>query len=375
VPSTLSWLDFSEAERRRALQVVELFAMRETRDELGLGAIRDALAETMFPGISTVQRRARYFLIVPWIFRAAEGRPGDRLATARRTELAMISVLENNDDKDGIIGLRVGTELKQLPSMIYWSGLERWGIRRRRGTREQWSRAHRSDGTTDDGERLEALSWWHDNLVEPPHGFPYEASLALSVGEAEYLAERITTACPGTLLSWLVARRAPWEPTSFAWELPLRAEMEPHHARVLDHARHFSEAMHGAALLYNLMLAEATEDDDRREAYTEQLDAWRDLSHERWDVTDFWTLTAEVASRHDPLAHRFVDAWLELVRNQTDPTSSSSAQALVREREHEVKRRYARLSYDSARDTWRGAAGAGQLSTAGAAPSGRCSTS
>ena len=69
MPSTLSWLDFSEAERRRALQVVELFAMQETRDELGLGAIRDALSEAMFPGISTVQRRARYFLIVPWVFR------------------------------------------------------------------------------------------------------------------------------------------------------------------------------------------------------------------------------------------------------------------------------------------------------------------
>jgi hypothetical protein len=361
VPSTLSWLDFSEAERRRALQVVELFAVQETRDELGLGTIRDALAEAMFPGISTVQRRARYFLIVPWVFRAAEDRPGDRLANARKAELALISVLEKNDDKDGVIGLRAGMGLKQVPSMIYWSGLERWGIRRRRGTREQWSRSHRNRGATDDGERLEAVSWWHDNLVEPPAGFPHEASLAMSVPEAEYLAERITTSCPGTLLSWLIARRAPWEATDFAWELPMRAEMEPHHTRLLDHAQHFSEAMHGAALVYNLMLAEATEDDDRRELYAGLLGAWRELIHDRWDVTDFWTLTAEVASRHDPRAHRFVDRWLNLVSARIDPTTSADARTLVREREHEVKRRYARLSYDSARDTWRGAAGASQL--------------
>jgi hypothetical protein len=32
--STLTWLDFSEAERRRALEVLELFSQRETRDEL-----------------------------------------------------------------------------------------------------------------------------------------------------------------------------------------------------------------------------------------------------------------------------------------------------------------------------------------------------
>ena len=105
-------------------------------------------------------------------------------------------MLEKNDDKDGIIGLRAGTALKQVPSMSYWSGLERWGIRRRRGTREQWSRSHQYDRATDDGERLESVSWWHDNLVDPPSDFPYEASLEMSAGEAEYLAERITTSCP-----------------------------------------------------------------------------------------------------------------------------------------------------------------------------------
>ena len=37
--STLTWLDFSEAERRRALEVLELFSQRETRDELGDRAV------------------------------------------------------------------------------------------------------------------------------------------------------------------------------------------------------------------------------------------------------------------------------------------------------------------------------------------------
>ena len=335
--------------------------MHETRDELGLGAIRDAIADAMFPGVSTVQRRARYFLIVPWIFRAEESRAGDRLANARKAELALIGALGKHEDKDGIIGLRAGVGLKQLPSMIYWSGLERWGIRRRRGTREQWARSHRNRVATDDGEDLEAASWWHDNLVDPPASFPRQASLALTVGEAEYLAERITSSCPGTLLSWLISRRVPWERTDFAWELSIGSELEPKHVRLLDHARHFSEAMNGASLLYNLMLAEATEDDDLRSTYAELLDSWRALNHQGWDVTDFWTLTAEVGSRHDLRARRFIAAWLALVHAEIDPTTSIDARTLVREREHEVKRRYARLSYDSARDTWRGAAGASQL--------------
>jgi len=45
-----------------------LFKERGTRDELGLGAVRDNLAEALFPGTSTIQTRLRYMLIVPRIY-------------------------------------------------------------------------------------------------------------------------------------------------------------------------------------------------------------------------------------------------------------------------------------------------------------------
>jgi len=70
--STLTWLAFSDAERRRALPGRRAARRSETRDELGVGALREAFAEAPFPGMSTVQRRARYFLFVPWIFRDVE---------------------------------------------------------------------------------------------------------------------------------------------------------------------------------------------------------------------------------------------------------------------------------------------------------------
>ena len=43
--STLSWLDYSERDRRKALDVVDLFREQATRDELGIGTVRDALAD------------------------------------------------------------------------------------------------------------------------------------------------------------------------------------------------------------------------------------------------------------------------------------------------------------------------------------------
>ena len=123
--SSISWLDFSDAERRRALQIVELLAQPETRDELGLGAIRDAFAEALFPGTSTVQRRARYFLLIPWTFREIErrhwGSPG-ALERARREELRLIEFLLQGGETDGVIGGRARKNLRQVPSMIYWQG-------------------------------------------------------------------------------------------------------------------------------------------------------------------------------------------------------------------------------------------------------------
>lgn len=38
--SSLAWIDFDEAERQRAQRIMALFQERESRDELGLGAIR-----------------------------------------------------------------------------------------------------------------------------------------------------------------------------------------------------------------------------------------------------------------------------------------------------------------------------------------------
>jgi Family of unknown function (DUF6361) len=42
--SAFVWLDYSERERRKMLDVVDLFREHDTRDELGVGSVRDAFA-------------------------------------------------------------------------------------------------------------------------------------------------------------------------------------------------------------------------------------------------------------------------------------------------------------------------------------------
>src|SRR5262245_41662274 len=130
--SSFSWLDYAESDRRAAMDVIDLFREQETRDELGIGTVRDTFSDLLFPGTSAIQTRARYFFIVPWIYLRLERSKTESAEVAqkaKREELALIDVLEASDDSSGTIGIRARETLKRLPSTIYWQGLGRLGIR------------------------------------------------------------------------------------------------------------------------------------------------------------------------------------------------------------------------------------------------------
>ena len=63
----LGWVDFSKEDREKVFDVMNLLQEQGAVDEIGIGLIRDAFANMFFPGISTVQTIAKYFLIVPYI--------------------------------------------------------------------------------------------------------------------------------------------------------------------------------------------------------------------------------------------------------------------------------------------------------------------
>ena len=139
--STFSWLDTSEHERRRVLDAIDLFAESDAREELGLGTIRDGFANEFFPGTSTVQTRAGYFLFIPWIYRSLHERgvaSADAAAKARGAEIQLIDALLESGDTDGVIGKLAKNKLKRLPSHAYWAGLAEWQIRQFGGSIDEY---------------------------------------------------------------------------------------------------------------------------------------------------------------------------------------------------------------------------------------------
>jgi len=383
--SAFVWLDYSERERRKMLGVIDAFREHDTRDELGIGSVRDAFADMLFPGTSTIMTRARYFLLVAWTYQRLERqriRSADIATRSRQAELNLVEPIERSDDSVGNIGKLAKTALKRLPSSVYWQGLSVWAIRSFRGAQVQYYRSldrYYAQLTRNGGRATErdvehddlVSSNWHAGLLSPPEDFPKECSLSLTRGEAEYLAERIrlSPACSGSLLAELVTQRRRSADVSFAWEHPHCAALQPKLREMLDHAQNFSEVMHGASLLYNLLLAEQAHRRDSVDKYRRDSEDWakslsaRSRALTQWNRERFWQLVRSVNSRITTPTHEFIDMWwdLALAGNAARLCDSPDARLLIREREHRLKKNLARIDNPRAQELWAGASGAAQL--------------
>lgn len=132
----LGWVDFSREDREKVLDVMNLLQEQGAVDEIGIGLVRDAFANLFFPGTSTVQTVAKYFLIVPYVLKeATEGRHGNDLnKILRKIDLEEKEcgklLMQNCPGEDGIIGRRVLPKswVARKPSNIYWNGIRTYGI-------------------------------------------------------------------------------------------------------------------------------------------------------------------------------------------------------------------------------------------------------
>lgn len=383
MPSTFTWLDYSEHERRKMLDVIDLFGEKTTRDELGLGGVRDVFADLLFPGTSTIQTVAKYFLLVPWVYQSLEQKHTSSAKMplrARKAEIELARALEASGETDGVIGRIAKEKLQRLPSSVYWQGLHKWGIRVFGGSQDEYhrsadlfyerQRARRASRHEHEGETVDEadLHNWHNGLPKPNEAFPNGMSLKLSYDEAAYLRERLLTNCSESLMAFLVREHIAVDTVAFAWNL--NAELPDHLRLWVDHGRNFSEAMHGAQLLYNLILAEQREWQVRIDEYRERIAGWCERVSDRheilkaWNRPEFWRIVYRQNPRVSSGARTFIRSWIDLVIGGNDLSEmiyAKSARQLVEHREVQLKGGLARVRNARARELWSGVAGAAQL--------------
>lgn len=122
----IGWIDFSSEQRNKVLSVINLLSEPAAVDELGIGIARDAFSDLFFPGTSTIQTRAKYFLVIPYILRELESNkissPEKMLDDLKEKELDLIDIFKKSGG-NGVIGQNSGRSLSRRPSSIYWNGL------------------------------------------------------------------------------------------------------------------------------------------------------------------------------------------------------------------------------------------------------------
>ena len=217
--STFSWLDSSEHERRAVLELVSALNEPGTLDELGIGSIRDTIADTLFPGTSTIQTRARYFLFIPWVLQMVEASSPRRAEkSARQLQLQLCGALDKaHGPNAGVIGREAGAALQRWPLSIYWLGLARWGIRRNSvsipsyfATLRQpssWLLVGRALEEQVEGRRDEAPDGVRGNwaaVPAPPPDFPEIGSFTLTPEEGHFLRERVVLTHPQAYLAHIL---------------------------------------------------------------------------------------------------------------------------------------------------------------------------
>lgn len=379
--STFTWLDYTDRDRRKVMDVLEQFAERTTQDDLGIGTIRDAFADILFPGTSTIHTRAKYLLFIPWIYLECERKsvPSSQIqARAREQEVSLIYGLLASGESTGVIGQQAKNKLRRLPSEAYWRALGLYGIRRFEGNQSDYQRfldtfyrerKRKVDSFEAGAEAPESfLGNWHAALPTKPKGFPQHAVFALSAGEAEFLADRIRLSTAGSMLAALIDLGVDSK-VDFPWEHPQLGELSDRIRDQLRHARTFSELVYGAALVYNHLLATKAVNEALAEWYADVFQDWAtSFSHRQseflnWDRNDFWATVQSEGARIPLRTREFVEAWwaLSTSRSPNALLGDVTAHRLLTSRESYLKGPLARLQNPRALEMWGGAAGAFQL--------------
>src|SRR5699024_1202609 len=200
-------------------------------------------------------------------------------------------------------------------------------------------------------------------LPAPPDHLLRSADFPLLPGEVDYLREAITRTNPGTLIARLVqehpagwidggtAPSTPWAPEILDL---LNHQADGELRSLLDLAERFSLHIHGANLLYNLLLAEATSSDperfrdDRVAHYRDRLASWADetAASRPFDSEDLLALGQLMAARRRNYTDRtrsFLERWCELTRSPNAVADSTAARQVITNRERLVKQGRARL--------------------------------
>lgn len=370
------WVYFSKEQKEVAGTIIKMMSQSGMVDELGIGAIRDSFANYVFPGISTVQTRAKYFFIVPYIiydyqklllFKNSNKSATKYLYEVEQNLKRQLSEKYKDVDNAQIIGMRLplNQPIVRRPSSIYWTGIGAYKLINTKGlgvdsflesvtTKKKidvFSEiTYSDDGFGDDVDLNFDNKFKLHASINPIENWKDELEIELTKDEADILNNVITKHQPNSLLAFILqskeAQKLLNTCDSFAQfanaSSQLKLPIELYNNIKLAHD--FSEIMYGSNLAYNYLLHK--ERNYKSNRFIEDWNSWKKelqntlLNKENNIIEN--VLTSDFAKTTKERTKYFLANWWELI-NTNSPIEQT--EEIIWQQELFNKKAKARLQY------------------------------
>ncbi len=266
----LGYIHMDSKEHADVLQVLRMLTEPGAIDELGIGRIRDAFSDKMFPGTSTLQKHLKYFSLLPQLYRKATERKYNRLSEVKdeiiRLERLMTrKLVEGSNDTRGITGsttVNKPTFVKEDPFYIYNSGLMTFGILRSPQVYELIFSASRANNEAPKPKIVESEELADDavehlgtvqfcSFPSVDYDFTKGCNLNLTKEDIDFITGHILLSerCKGSLLRFIVDNHDLVLKSKFPG---ISSDLLPKElARTQDLASKFADFIYAAHLRYN----------------------------------------------------------------------------------------------------------------------------
>jgi len=372
----IGWFYFSPKDREKIGTVLELLKPEGMVDELGVGIIRDAVADRLFPGITTLQTRARYFFIVPYILyeyqllspQKKKSKSPTKFLDEREHDLMWdLADKFKDQEKSGVIGItkKRGERIMKRPSQIYWNGIQTYNIIKASGLGlDSFLRSRTTEnilelitrGKQEDDGSYDDPDAGFENLfnIRIPHNpeWDKDMSLDLTYNEADILKTKILENCGDRLIGELLINGKLYKAFSdtdefmdFAKLVTAQLELTENIKSPLTIAHDFSEATYGAHIAYNYFLQLMKYG---KEYFTEDWEEWFDnlkytmISFNRFNPSELFEYPYAKSAKWNTMQF-IVDFWNQIRAGNRD---LDKYKELIYKQEWKNKGNKARLKWE-----------------------------
>ena len=373
----IGWIDFSKQDKTDAINIINSMKEKGVLDELGFGSIRQAFANFFFPGTSTIQTRAKYFFIVPYILQ-------DFISIATATENDFQKFIENSqnkisgkggkenqtgkllvsdtgdDESIGIIGSRSikgGKWVERTPLSIYWNGLRTFGFFRSLNPNFTYadfmmsvfmfvknkseSKNSLKNNKNDENDDIDAGNFSKTTplvkLETYSKSWQKNININLTKNEAELLKSKIIEKVPNSLLAFILKNKINISSCGNNFELftqVLKSKLDDDTAKKLDLANKANEFYYMTMLRYSFLLSKGS--------VPEISDEWEKVWAEKNKICNDFDIesTFKTMDIQNPRLKMF----LYKLQNAFRDTDLNSSDEIIKKREKELKGNRAKLN-------------------------------